>query len=141
MKTIRQILLSVRPVWSGFAAALLLSTVVLFQSGCIGLFAGAAVGVGSVAYVRGELRTALDQDYDRVVRAAGRAVEQLRFVKVSENQDALTTVLIARTAEDTKVEIRVVKVSEKLTRVEIRVGVFGDQAVSQIILGTIKDKL
>jgi len=117
-----------------------LTSVAVMQSGCLLVAAGAA-GAGTVAYVRGELDASLGNGYESVVLASNRAIDQLQFKKISESKDALKALLIARTASDKKVQITVIKVSETLTKVEIRVGVFGDQALSTTILEKIKGSL
>lgn len=105
-------------------------------SGCI--LAAAGAGAGAVAYVRGELEANLTNDYDKVVDAARGAIKDLEFAKVSENKDALSAVLVARTAMDKKVEITISNSSKKLTNIKIRVGVFGDEQLSMSILDKIK---
>ncbi len=117
-----------------------LTSVAVMQSGCLLVAAGAA-GAGTVAYVRGELDASLGNGYESVVQASNRAIDQLQFKKISESKDALKAVLIARTASDKKVQITVTKVSETLTKVEIRVGVFGNEALSTTILEKIKSSI
>ena len=131
-----------RGVLRAAAAAVLAATVAL-SSGCILVAAGAAgaAAAGTVAYVRGQLTASLGNDYDGVVRAANRAIEQMKFAKISDKTDALTANLTARTAQDKKIEIVVTKVGAALTKVEIRVGVFGDETVSMTILDKIKANL
>jgi hypothetical protein len=97
--------------------ALVLAAALALHSGCLAVAAGAA-GAGTVAYVRGELAANLDQNFDQTVRAANRAVEDLRFAKISEKQDALVAVIIARNAEDKKIEIRISTVSAVQARVD-----------------------
>ena len=55
--------------------------------------------------------------------------------------DALTAILIARTAEDRKVEIKVSKTGDQSAKVQIRVGFFGDEALSLTVLDKIKTNL
>ena len=121
-------------------AALVVTAVLALHSGCLAVAAGAA-GAGTVAYVRGELSVSLDQNFDRTVYATQRAIEDLKFAKISDKQDALMAVIVARTAEDKKIEIRVSSVSAAQTKVQIRVGVFGDEALSQRILEKIRANL
>lgn len=128
-----------RPIFR-LAAALALATTVAFQSGCLVVAAGAA-GAGTVAYIRGELEASLQGSYDNIVRAANQAVGQLQFARISENKDALTALLIARTADDKKIEIKITKISDSLSKVQIRVGIFGDEAISLAILDRIKANL
>lgn len=115
-----------------------LASVTVLQSGCLLVAAGAVAGAGAVVYVRGELQASLDNGYESVKKAANHAVDQLQFKKISESNDALKDVLVARTADNTKVEITIIKVSEVLTKVNIRVGVFGDQALSMTVLEKIR---
>jgi len=117
-----------------------LTGVTVVQSGCLIVAAG-AVAAGTVVYIRGELRASLANPYDDVVAASSRAVEKLQFRKISQEGDALKTVLVARTGTDKKIEITVKRVTDAVTKVEIRVGVFGDEALSRAIFDKIKQSL
>lgn len=119
--------------------AVLLSVSLAGLSGCLAVAAGA--GAGAVAFVRGELETNLNTDYNKVVDSARSAIGELEFAKVSENKDALKAVMVARTAMDKKVEITITNSGKKLTNIKIRVGVFGDEALSMSILDKIKSGL
>lgn len=121
----------------GLAAGLLV--VALNTSGCLAVAAGA--GAGAVAYVRGQLETTVSDDYESVVSATNRAIQQLGFAKVSERKDALVDVFVVRNATDKKIEIRLDNVARELTRVRIRVGIFGDEALSLAVLDKIKSNL
>jgi hypothetical protein len=121
-------------------AALVLAAALALHSGCLAVVAGAA-GAGTVAFVRGELAASLDQNFDRSVRATNRAIEDLKFAKISETQDALVATIIARTAKDKRIEITVSSLSAAQTKVQIRVGVFGDEALAQRILEKIQANL
>ena len=116
------------------AGLLGLSLIVL--PGCIVAAAGA--GASAVAYVRGELNADLNADYNKVVDSARKSIKDLEFAKVSENKDALKAVLVARTAMDKKVEIDITNSGKKLTNIKIRIGLFGDEALSMSILDKIK---
>lgn len=83
----------------------------------------------------------LEKKYDGVTQACHRAVEDLRLAKIRQRTDALTTVLVARTATDKKVTITVTKSSDTLAQVKIRVGVFGDESLALAILDKIKSFL
>jgi hypothetical protein len=110
------------------------------QTGCVAV-AAAGAGAGAIAYVRGELSDTLEANLDRSVRASNAAITRLQFAKVSERKDALNAVIIARTAEDKKVEIRLIKIAEKSTEVKIRVEVFGDEMISRAVLEQIRANL
>jgi hypothetical protein len=121
--------------------ALVLSLAVLpLQSGCVAVVAAGAAGTG-VAWYNGRLESTLGGDYNRVLNATRAALSQLEFAKVSENKDALKAVFISRTAQDKKVEITLSKLTETTTKVEIRIGFFGDEPMSITVLEKIKGNL
>jgi len=109
-------------------------------SGCFLVAVGAAgaAGAGTVAYVRGELDATLGNQYNTVVDASSRAVSQLQFAMVSETRDAFNAEIIARTAQDKKIDITVTKRADDLTNVRIRIGLFGNEEESRAILDRIK---
>lgn len=125
---------------STLAAAVLGLAVVTLQSGCFAVVAAGA-GAGAVAYVRGELESSLDANFDRALRASQRTIEQLQFAKVSEKKDALVATLLARNADDKRIEIRVESEGANRARVKIRVGIIGDESLSLTILDKIKSNL
>ena len=120
-------------------ASVLLGTLAA-TSGCLAVAAGAGAGA-AVAYVRGDLDATLNAGFEKAVHAANAAVGDLKFAKVSEKKDALQAILTVRNAADKKIEIRVTQVGDALTKVKIRVGVFGDEALSLTILDKIKANL
>lgn len=116
------------------------ATLAASLTGCVAVVAGAA-GASTVAYVRGELDSPLNANYDTSVKAVNRAIKQLEFALIDEHHDALTAYFTARTAGDKKIEITVVKVSDDTSKVKIRIGFFGDQSLSMTILNKIKSNL
>ena len=118
------------------AAALALASL----TGCVAMVAGAA-GAGTVAWVRGELESTLSAGYDKSTEAANLAVQQLQLVKISETKSGEDDVIIVRTAGDRKVRIRITRVADPNTKVRIRVGWFGDEALSLAVLEKIRANL
>lgn len=121
-------------------AALGLAAATLLTSGCVAVVAAGA-GAGAVAYLRGDLDATLGVGLDPAVRAANQAIERLRFAKVSESRDAMQAILVARNAADKRIEIKLERASDALTKIKIRVGVFGDEALSLAILEKVKANL
>ncbi len=113
------------------------------STGCTVLLVGGAVaaGAGGYAYVSGEARSTEAASLDRTWTAAKAAIKDLKFSVVGESKDALEGKLTARTAADKKVTVGLKKVSDKTTEVRIRVGTFGDETVSRMILEKIKQRL
>jgi hypothetical protein len=120
-----------------------LAAIVSLGSGCFVAAVGAAgaAGAGTVAWVRGELSATLPQHVGHVSDAADRAVDQLQLAKIKEDRDSLSAKIEVRTAEDKKVEIRLSRQPDDATKVNIRVGVFGDEGLSRAILEKIKSNL
>ncbi len=126
-----------RRVLSALAAALLLA----LMPGCVAIVAGAAGAGSAVAYSTGELATEVPRSLEKTQDATREAVHGLGFALVSEKADALGAVFICRTALDKRVRIELGRVADGITKVEIRVGVFGDERVSLGILEKIRGGL
>lgn len=129
-----------RPLRVRVLVALLAATPLAWTSGCLVVAAGAA-GAGTVAYIRGELDTSVSHNIDPVDRATNRAADQLRFSKINESADALSRVITLRTAEDKKIVVMLNRTTDALTRIRIRVGVFGDESLSRALLEKINANL
>jgi len=121
-------------------AAIALSAMLSAAPGCFLVAAGAA-GAGSVAYVRGELDAHLGSPLDAVANATDNAIAQLQLAKISETRDAFSAKILARSAEDEKIDVTIVKEADNLTKVSIRIGVFGKEEKSRAILDKIKASL
>jgi hypothetical protein len=106
----------------------------------VAVVAGAA-GAGAVAYVRGQLESTLSAGYDKAADAANLAVQQLQFSKISEKKDAVADIITVRTAGDRKIVIKIDKVAALSSKVRIRVGWFGDEALSLTVLDKIRANL
>ena len=83
-----------------------------------------------LAYVRGDLDATLSVPLESALRATHRAVTQLEFSPVSERKDFLLAIVVARNAADKKIEIRLERDADSTTRMRIRVGAFGDEALA-----------
>lgn len=119
------------------------AAVLVATSGCVVLAVGAAgaAGAGTVAYLRGELDTTLAGDVAALSGATTRALDELRIAKINEDRTAVDAAIRGRTGQDRKVDIRLNRATDNLTRVRIRVGVFGDEELSRLLLEKIKAKL
>jgi hypothetical protein len=120
------------------AAMVLLS--LLLSYGCAALLVGGAAGAGAVAYVRGELKSIEDVSLDQAWPAAKQAMSDLELVVTSSEKDAFNGELTARGAGDKKIVVKLTKQSDAVTEIKIRVGAFGDEAMSRKILESIKKR-
>ncbi|HHT9124916.1 MAG TPA: DUF3568 family protein [Candidatus Brocadiia bacterium] len=116
---------------------------ILFSTGgCAGaLLVGGGAGAGTAAYIMGELKSTEEASIEKTWQAAQKAMDDLEFLVTSKQKDALSAKLIAREANDKKIEIKLKKISESLTEVKIRVGVFGDESLSLHVLKEIRKNL
>ena len=119
--------------------AMVLSVLALVAGGCIVVAAGA--GAGTVAYVRGDLEPTFEASVDKVYDATLKSMEQLELMPTQKNKDSLGSEIIARTSADKKVTIKTTRVAENLTKVSIRIGIFGDESLSRAIHDKIKTNL
>lgn len=131
---------SLQKVLRAIALLALPVSAALVQTGCVAVVAAGAAGTG-VAWYSGKLEATIEDDLDAVYRASQRALAQLEFAKISENKSAIDAQLVSRTALDKKVEITLSKPTENATKVAIRIGVFGDEALSMAVLEKIKANL
>lgn len=122
-----------------FAAALSLGGFAVLGTGCQSVPENATPGVSS--YNDGTLEITLSFPFDKTFKASQAAIENLKFKKVSEKPSETKATLVARSAEDRLIEIKLNAVGDKAVRVAIRVGVFGDRGTSQTVLEAIKDNL
>jgi len=123
--------------------AALVALVVVVGNGCILLVAGgaAAAGAGTVFYLDGELKDTESASLDTVNTAAVAGLKDLQFAVISDTKDAISAKILARTATDTKITITLAKLSPESTEIHIRVGTFGDEALSRQILDKLKTHL
>jgi Protein of unknown function (DUF3568) len=109
-------------------------------SGCALFVVGgaAAAGAGGYAYVKGEVKSTEGASLDRAWQATLAAMKDLEYTVTKQGKDALAGELTARNAIGKEIYIYEKKVSDTATEISIRVGTFGDEAVSRTILMKIK---
>jgi len=121
----------------------LMAVLLAFGNGCVLFVAGAAAGAGAAgyAYVDGEVQTTEAASMDRTWEAVQAAMQDLQFPVTTKAKDALEGDLTARNAQNTTIRIKLKYVSNTSTEVRIRVGTFGDESLSRIILNKINSHL
>ncbi len=95
----------------------------------------------AVAWVRDALQTTVDAPLERAVKATSKALKNLQFSEIATRADAISGIVTAKTARNEKIEITLTSITPVQTRLDIRVGAFGDKPVSQRILGEINKEL
>ena len=118
----------------------LAAALAVLQSGCVLFLVGAAAGAGAgtYAYVSGELKGSESVSLDKAWNASLAAMKDLEFPITTKSKDALQAEVVARTSADKKIVVKLKKVSDKTTEIRVRVGTFGDETLSRMILDKIK---
>jgi len=113
------------------------------QLGCVAALigGGAVAGAGMVAYAKGELRSTETVSLDQAWSATQAAMADLDFTIISRRLNAISATLVARGAGGRRVTVGVQRQVGDLTQIYVRVGVFGDEALSRLILEKINAQL
>lgn len=102
---------------------------------------GAGAGAGTVAYVKGELKTKLNHSTNQTYQATLKALNELNLPIFDRQVDAIAATVISQFADEKNITIKIKAVTDTTCEIGIRVGDFGDQTRSQKILDTIKKHL
>jgi intein/homing endonuclease len=119
---------------------LMLGLSLLFNSGCPAFLiaAGGAGGIGTYAYIVGELKSTEKVSLNTAWDATQKAMNDLEFTTTSKEKDAFDGQLIAKGAANKTIKVKLNRQSDTLTEIRIRVGTFGDTSLSLQILESIK---
>lgn len=98
----------------------------------------ASAGAGTVYYIEGELKDTEPHSLEQTHLAAKSALEDLKYVVINDIVDATGAKIQARMASDAKVTIALKALSPTHTEIRIRVGTFGDEQLSRLILDKLK---
>ena len=110
-------------------------------SGCIPLLVGAAAGAGGIAYIKGTLEQNLDASVEKVHKATLAALKGLKLSITKEELSLHDSKIQAEYPDNTKINIDSTSLTEQSSTIKIRVGVFGDQQKSEVILNAIRKKI
>ena len=103
----------------------------LVITGCASTVDPGVEGEGTYAWKNRELRGYFGGPLLEVAAAAERAFGELRLVGVDQVVDGLKGNVTARTADGTRVRVRLKAMDFDTTRFVVKVGTFGDKAMSQ----------
>jgi hypothetical protein len=112
-------------------------------AGCPAVFfgAGAAAGAGALVWQSGWLRADLGEPLARMHRAAKSAVADFKATLVEESLKPPSGVVDATLPDGRRVVVETKSIGAKAAQVRIRVGLWGDQALSLKILEQMKKHL
>ncbi len=122
--------------------ALLVSGLLLISmSGCVAILAGAAGGVGTATWLSGKLSREVNASFERTLEATKSALKSLRLGVRKETKKEDVAQVMSNYTDGRTIWIDIHKVSESISRVEIRVGAAGDKEVARKILNRIIAKI
>jgi hypothetical protein len=111
------------------------------MSGCIPLLIGAAAGAGGITYAKGALVQNVDHTVSEVHKAGVAALKKLDLFVTEDKLDKHTAVIRAEYNDGQKIQVFIDALTERSSKITIRIGTFGDRAQSEIILDAIQKKL
>ena len=128
---------------SNLLMAVLMASLLALTSGCFLFVVGAAAGGGAAGYawVNGEVKITEGSSINQTWDASLAAMKGLEFTVTDKSKDALSGYVTAQTADNKTVKINLKYISNTSTEIRIRVGTFGDEDLSRIILGKINSHL
>jgi len=100
-----------------------------------------ALQTGTDAFIRGELESTVPQTMTHVFQATQEALLELEFPIRRADIGDKNAYVVSAEAQGRKIDVSLELKSPMVTKLNIRVGFFGDQTVSQLILLTIQRKL
>lgn len=115
----------------------------IVTSGCAGMAmaGGAAAGAGTYVYMNGELSYTETASIDKTWEATRFAVDRMGLTPITVSNDALTARMRAQDSNGKDIYINLKSLAENQTDVRIRVGMFGDETMSERILSYIHKQL
>jgi len=119
---------------------LIIPTLLLFSS-CAAFIVGGAVGVGAVIYQKGQLTSHEGTSYDETLAAVFKAMDQLNYAVEKTEKSVAKEKVIAVTPEGKKIHTTVKYKTIDHTEITIRVGTFGNEELSRMVLDQIKGNL
>lgn len=114
---------------------------VLAQGGCGALLLVGGAGTSAIAFATGELRVTEAASLTQIHNATRLAVETLRYADAEAVLTEENVRWTATTAGGDPVDIRLSATGPEQTELRIRIGIFGNEARSRLVLEQIRQSL
>lgn len=129
-----------RPI-ARIAACVVLAALFAGTNGCGALLLVGGAGTSAIAFATGELRTTEQASLAELDAACATAVDVLGYDEVETERNANRIRWRARTAAGDPVDIHLAAKKSDRTELRIRIGVFGDETKSRLVLEQIHQAL
>ena len=120
---------------------LTLILIMTFGSGCGALLLVGGAGTSAIAFATGELRSTEDVPFADLDQACQEAIQILGYENVETTRAPDRIRWQARTASGDPVDIHLISKGPDRTELRIRIGVFGDETRSRLVLEQIHQSL
>ena len=110
------------------------SLLVLNLCGCFALVAGTIGGAGTAGWLSGKLVQQVNASYEGAIEGAKFALKAMNLVVSKEVKASDVTQIRSHYTDGRKIWIDIRPITATSTRIEIRVGAFGDKAASDTVL-------
>jgi hypothetical protein len=105
--------------------------------GCVALLAGAAGGVGTSAWLSNKLVHEVNSPFEKSINAASSALKNLKLEITKETRKDDVTQIMSNYFDGKTIWIDVHKVTDRTSRIEVRVGMSGDEVAARKIMDKI----
>lgn len=120
------------------SAIAVLSFSVFIHSGCVPLVVGAAAGAGGYIWLKGALEKEFAATAERTRTGVVRAFKELKLSILEDSGDRLQGRVVGEFSDGEKVAVYIDALTERTSKVQVRVGLLGDKPKSEIILAAIE---
>ena len=120
---------------------LIISGCLILLAGCAALAIGAAAGAAGLAYTQGALRTTVNANPSQFITAAEQTLHDMKITVQGSASDDVDGHVNGTTANGRNVTITATHNVQGGSNITIRVGTFGDEALSREIYNRIEKKL
>lgn len=123
-----------------WVVAVLMGVLPLTQAGCLLLLAGAGAATG-IVYANGKLEGYTKADVEKTAVAAKGVLEDLKCMIVTYHASKVDGEVTGRSPDDRVYNVEIRYDTDTSSRIFIRVGSFGDEALSRMVLQRIQERL
>jgi hypothetical protein len=106
--------------------------------GCIAILAGAAASTGTAAWLSGKLSQEVNASFEGSLKATKSALSSLKLNVTKETVKEGVAQVMSNYTDGKTIWIDINRVSKVTSRIEVRVGVAGDQEAAHKILDRIR---
>lgn len=105
--------------------------------GCFVLLAGAAGGAGTAAWLSNKLTQEVNAPFDKSIEATKSALKSLKLVVEKETRKDNVAQIMSNYSDGKTIWVDIHNLTPKTSRIEVRVGVAGDEVAARKIMDKI----